>query len=355
MKKFSKIPKTYKEAGVDIEAAKKIHDLFKKTFNYNESKNEIKPVLGIGHYAGVLEFKDYYFAFHIDGVGTKILVAQMMNYYETIGYDCVAMGVNDLICIGAKPIAFLDYLAIEKPNTKAIKEITNGIKRAADESNVYVLGGETAIMPDIIKGVKKGYGFDLVGMTVGYLNKKDLIDGSKIKKDHVIIGLESNGLHSNGYTLARKVLLEKYSLTEKIEGLDSILGEELLKPTRIYVKPVLEVISNYKVYGIAHITGGGFTKLLRLSHSEKIGFSIDNLPPMPFIFRLIMKTGDIPLLEMFKTFNCGIGMCLITSKEYADDIIDTIEKYKIGAHLIGKVIGKKTVEVKYKGRKFILY
>jgi phosphoribosylformylglycinamidine cyclo-ligase len=352
---MKKVPKTYKEAGVDISALRRIHEHFKKAYDIKEKKEaEFKPVLGIGHYAGVLEFGDHYFAFHVDGVGTKILIAQKMNYYETIGYDCVAMGVNDIICIGAKPVAFMDYLVIEKYNKKLINEIVHGISKAAEESNVYVIGGETAMMPEIIKGARTNYGFDLVGITFGYLRKEDLIDGSAIKKGDVIVGLESSGIHSNGYTLARKILLERYSLTEKIEGFESILGEELLRATRIYVKPILEAKEKCEIHGIAHITGGAFTKLLRLAKYKNFGFMLDNMPPMPPIFKLIMKEGDISATEMYRTFNCGIGMCVITPKEYAHDVIDIAEKHKIKAQIVGKVVDEYGVFVRYKGRKLVL-
>ncbi|HLI45953.1 MAG TPA: phosphoribosylformylglycinamidine cyclo-ligase [Geobacterales bacterium] len=349
-----KLPRTYKEAGVDVEAVKKIHKEFGEIFRAKAEYSEFRPLLQIGHYAGVLEFGDHCFALHVDGVGTKILVAQMMNYFEPIGYDCVAMGVNDIICIGAKPVAFLDYLAIEKVNKKVITQIAKGISKAAEESGVYVLGGETAIIPEIIKGARKQIGFDLVGMTFGYLRKEELIDGSKITKDDLIIGLESSGLHSNGYTLARKILLEKYSLTEKIPEINGILGEELLRPTRIYVKPLLQAKSEVPLKGVAHITGGSFTKLLRLAKNKKVGFLLDKFPPFPAIFKLIMKTGKISIAEMFRTFNCGIGMCIITDKKHAERALDIFRAHKIKASIIGRVVDTYGVFVKYKGRKLVI-
>jgi len=353
---MKKLPKSYKEAGVDIEKIRMLHKVYRQTFGgINVKIPEFKPVLQIGHYAGVLEYGDDYFAFHVDGVGTKILVAQMMNYYETIGQDVVAMGVNDLVCIGAKPVAFMDYLAIEKPNKKMISEIINGIRKAAEQTNVHVIAGETAVIPEMIKGAKKLHGFDIVGFTFGHLKKDDLVDGSRIQKNDVIIGLESNGLHSNGYTLARKILLEKYSLTEKIPELGGILGEELLKPTRIYSNCILEITKNLQVNGLAHITGGGFTKLLRLSKSKDIGFSLEKFPLLPPIFKLIMKTGDISISEMFKTFNCGIGFCIIADKAIEEEILEICAKHNINAYAIGKVVNKRGVFVKYKGRKIVLY
>lgn len=348
---MKKLPRTYKEAGVDLKEVREIHQRLGEIFENKIEKNEFVPLLQIGHYAGIIAYGEHCFALHVDGVGTKILVSQAMNYFEPIGYDVVAMGVNDIVCVGAKPVAFLDYLAVEKINKKLITQIAKGIKKAAEESGVYVLGGETAIMPEIIKGAKKQIGFDLVGMTFGYLKRNELIDGSKINKDDVILGLESSGLHSNGYTLARKILLEKYSLTEKVPEIGGILGEELLRPTRIYVKPILELKSMIQIKGIAHITGGGFTKLMRLAKDREIGFLLDRFPDFPPIFKLIMNTARVSITEMFRTFNCGIGMCLVIDKRDVEKAIEVFEKYKIHAEVIGKIIDKRGVFVKYKSRK----
>lgn len=349
-----KLPRTYKEAGVDIEAVRKIHKKLGEMLENKVEESEFVPLLQIGHYAGVICHGEHCYALHVDGVGTKILVAQAMNYFEPIGYDCVAMGVNDIICVGAKPVAFLDYLAVEKVNKKLITQIAKGIKRAAEESGVYVIGGETAIMPEMIKGARKQVGFDLVGMTFGYLKRNEIIDGSKITTDDVIIGLESNGLHSNGYTLARKILLEKYSLTEKIPEIEGILGEELLRTTRIYVKPILELKSMIQIKGIAHITGGGFTKLMRLAKDRNIGFLLDKFPEFPPIFKLIMNVGRVPLIEMFRTFNCGIGMCIVIDKKNVNEAIDMFKKYNIQAKMIGRIIDKKGVFIKYKNKKLVI-
>ncbi len=349
-----KLPRTYKEAGVDIEAVRKIHKKLGEMLENKVEESEFVPLLQIGHYAGVICHGEHCYALHVDGVGTKILVAQAMNYFEPIGYDCVAMGVNDIICVGAKPVAFLDYLAVEKVNKKLITQIAKGIKRAAEESGVYVIGGETAIMPEMIKGARKQVGFDLVGMTFGYLKRNEVIDGSKITTDDVIIGLESNGLHSNGYTLARKILLEKYSLTEKIPEIEGILGEELLRTTRIYVKPILELKSMIQIKGIAHITGGGFTKLMRLAKDRNIGFLLDKFPEFPPIFKLIMNVGRVPLIEMFRTFNCGIGMCIVIDKKNVNEAIDMFKKYNIQAKMIGRIIDKKGVFIKYKNKKLVI-
>jgi phosphoribosylformylglycinamidine cyclo-ligase (EC 6.3.3.1) len=197
-----------------------------------------------------------------------------------------------------------------------------------------IVGGETAIMPDVIDG--KGFAFDLAGMVVGLLEKKDMILGNKIKTGDVIIGVNSTGFHSNGYSLARKALLTKYSIKDKVKGV-GMIGNALLKPTEIYTKPVLEIIQKCKINGLAHITGGSFTKLLRL---KKIGYEIDSLPKIPAIMGLVEEQG-VKSEEMYKTFNMGVGFCVIASKEYATKIKSIFKKYKISSQEIGQIVSKK--------------
>jgi len=278
---------TYKKAGVDISEIKKSQYAIGKLISstHNLQKNA-KIAHGFGHYAGIVEIPGgKLLATHTDGVGTKVIIANMMKKYDTIGIDCVAMNVNDIICIGATPISFVDYIAANKNNQKIFKQIVSGLVKGAKKSAMPIVGGETAIMPDLISG--KGFGFDLAGMVVGLLSKKQMILGKSIKPGDVIIGVKSSGLHSNGYSLARKALLSKYSIKSKIKGI-GILGNALLVPTEIYVKPVLESIEKCTIHGLAHITGGSFTKLLRL---KQIGFEIDNLPKTPPLMQLIQDCG----------------------------------------------------------------
>jgi len=226
---------TYKEAGVDIEA----EDIAIKGI-----LSTLKTSLS-GHFAGLVEFGDYYLSMCTDGVGSKVMVAEHLNKFDTVGIDMVAMNVNDVICIGAKPIAMVDYLAIEMVEPDKIKEIMVGVAEGVKQAGCEVISGETATLPEVING------FDLAGTCLGVVKKDELITGEKIQEGDVIIGLESNGVHSNGYTLARNVLdLDKW-------------GEELLKPTRIYVKEILSILGP-DVHGLSHITGGGLRKLKRV-------------------------------------------------------------------------------------------
>ncbi len=277
-------------------------------------------------------------ATHTDGVGTKVVIANMMKKYNTIGIDCVAMNVNDIICIGATPISFVDYIAANKNDVPIFKKIVEGLVTGAKKSSMPIVGGETAIMPDVIEG--KGFAFDLAGMVVGLVEKKELVLGNKIKSGDVIIGANSTGIHSNGYSLARKALLNKYSIKDKVKGV-GIIGDALLKPTEIYTNPVLEMIQKCKINGLAHITGGAFTKLLRL---KNIGYEIDTLPKIPPIMGLIEEQGVKPE-EMYKTFNMGIGFCVISPKSQSTKIISIFKKHKIVSQEIGQIVANKGVTV----------
>ncbi|MGA0297409.1 MAG: phosphoribosylformylglycinamidine cyclo-ligase, partial [Nitrosopumilaceae archaeon] len=266
------------------------------------------------------------------------VIANMMKKYNTIGIDCVAMNVNDIICIGATPISFVDYIAANKNDQQIFKKIVEGLVTGAKKSAMPIVGGETAIMPDVIEG--KGFAFDLAGMVVGLVSKKEMVLGNKIKTGDVIIGANSSGIHSNGYSLARKALLGKYSVKDKIKGV-GIVGDALLKPTEIYVKPVLEMVQKCKVSGFAHITGGSFTKLLRL---KNIGYEIDSLPKLPPIMGLIQEQGVKPE-EMYKTFNMGVGFCVIAPPTQANKIKSIFKKHKISSQEIGRITPKKGVTV----------
>jgi phosphoribosylformylglycinamidine cyclo-ligase len=331
---------TYKKAGVDIskikQSQREIGKLIASTHNL-QKKAKMKH--GFGHYAGIVEIPGgKLLATHTDGVGTKVVIANMMKKYDTIGVDCVAMNVNDVICIGATPISFVDYIAANRNDQKIFKQIVKGLVTGAKKSAMPIVGGETAIMPDVIDG--KGFAFDLAGMVVGLLDKKDMILGNKIKVGDVIIGVNSSGIHSNGYSLARKALLTKYSVKDKVKGV-GVIGDALLKPTQIYTNPVLEIIQKCEIKGLAHITGGSFTKLLRL---KKIGYEIDSLPKIPPIMGLIEEQG-VKSEEMYKTFNMGVGFCVMASKNQAARIKSIFKKHKISSQEIGQIISKKGVFV----------
>jgi len=334
------MPLTYKKAGVDISKIKQSHNTIGKIIeSTHKLQKKVRIVHGFGHYAGIVEIPGkILLATHTDGVGTKVLIANMMKKFDTVGIDCVAMNVNDIICIGATPISFVDYIAVNKNDKAALKKIVQGLVKGAKKANVPIVGGETAIMPDVISG--NHFSFDLVGMVVGMLTKKQMILGNKIKRGDVIIGVQSSGLHSNGYSLARKALLSKYSLQDRIKGIGK-LGNALLTPTQVYVKPVLSVLEKCKVHGMAHITGGSFTKLLRL---KKTGYLLDQMPtPLP-IFQIIENEG-VSRQEMYKTFNMGIGFCVIAPKNEEGQINSTFKKFGMKSKRVGKIIAKKGVFV----------
>ncbi len=338
---------TYAKAGVDLDEVgrirKEILKQLHRTFRSRQGKLG-SPLMGIGHYAGIIDMGDRALTIHSDGVGTKVLVAQMMEKYDTVGIDCVAMNVNDLICVGSEPITLVDYLALEKPYKKMVKEIMKGLVMGAEEACISIVGGETAIMPDVIKGID-GKGFDLVGLAIGLVDKDRVITGAALEVGDTVVGVESTGIHSNGLSLARKALLTKYEVHQFIPELGRSLGEELLTPTRIYVKPVLEVLKRCEVHGMAHITGGAFSKLERLLLKPKTGFLLDGMPePLP-IFQLIQREGSVDKREMYRTLNMGIGFCLCTPKDEEDEIIKIFREHGMGAKTIGKVFGKAGVRV----------
>ena len=329
---------TYKKVGVDISKIKKsqqeIGNVISSTHNVQK---KVKISHGFGHYAGIVEIPGKVtLAAHTDGVGTKVILANMMKKYDTIGIDCIAMNVNDIICIGATPISFVDYIAANKNDQKIFKKIVQGLAKGARKANVPIVGGETAIMPDLISG--KGFSFDLAGMVVGMVSKKKIVLGKSIKPGDIIIGAKSTGLHSNGYSLARNALLSKYSINDKIKGIGK-LGNALLAPTEIYVKPVLEIIEKCKIHGLAHITGGSFTKLLRL---KKIGFELNSLPKVPPLMKLIQDQG-VSRLEMYKTFNMGVGFCVIAPTAEVAKINRIFKKHRISSQKIGQIVKKTGV------------
>jgi phosphoribosylformylglycinamidine cyclo-ligase len=277
---------------------KTIEKILSKTFQTRKAKTG--QVLDIrGHYAGLIGIsKDYALALHADGVGTKVLVAEACKKYDTIGIDCVAMNVNDIICLGAEPLALVDYLALEEPRPKLVTEIMKGLQKGAIEAGVSVVSGETAILPDLVNG------FDLSASVVGIVKKSNIITGSNSEPGDIVLGLHSNGIHSNGLTLARKLFLARNP--------DLKVARELCRPTRIYVKPVMKVVrAGVEVHGLAHITGGAYSKLKRIGTRAKAGFHLDNLPDPQPIFKKIQAKGRISDREMYRTFNMGIGFLFI--------------------------------------------
>src|SRR5215213_2787558 len=327
---------TYNDVGIDLKKIRKSQQSIGQFISSTHSfLRKGKVLSGFGHYAGLIELDSNILALHSDGVGTKVIIAQLMDSFDTVGIDCVAMNVNDIICVGARPLAFIDYIAVKSSNENLIDEIVKGLVEGAKQSEIAIVGGETAILPDLISGPGKN-AFDLAGMVLGITSKSHLVLGDKIKVGDVILGIESSGLHSNGYSLARKILLSKYSINDQPFFLRRALGEEMLIPTRIYVKPVLEILqkaASIPVHGLAHITGGSFTKLLRLNNKMK--YNLMNLPSPSGIFKQIAFDGPVSLKEMYRTFNMGIGFCVIAPRESVNSICKVFRRH----HMLCKEIG----------------
>ncbi|ASJ10360.1 phosphoribosylformylglycinamidine cyclo-ligase [Thermococcus sp. P6] len=308
---------TYAQAGVDDEktsrALKGIVKMAQATFEFRRGKPG-EPREDIGHYAALMDFGEFYLAMTTDGVGTKTLIAEAVGKFDTIGIDMVAMNVNDLLCVGAEPVALVDYLAVREPDERVFEEIGKGLYAGARQAGIAVVGGETAVMPDLMKG------FDLAGTALGVVGKDKTITGGKISPGDAVIGIASSGIHSNGLTLARKLLIPRYGLDYEYEGRE--LWEWLLEPTRIYVKPVLELLESVEVHGLAHITGGGLNNLKRLTN---YGFSLE-MPPVEGIFRLIHENG-VPLEEMFRVFNMGVGMVVVVPREEREEALSVLNKH----------------------------
>lgn len=320
---------TYSEAGVDIsleeQTVRALTGELSETLDY---RNIIKNK---GHFAALIDFGSRAIAMSTDGVGSKILIANLMNKFDTIGIDCIAMVVNDILCVGAEPIAMVDYLAVEKPNPEIAKEIGKGLKIGCEQAKIAMIGGETASLPKIIKD------FDLAGTGIGIVKKDNIITGTNIKDGDIIIGISSSGIHSNGLSLARKALLDiaNYKVTDKLPTDSNItIGEALLEPTIIYVDPIIELLkSNIEIHGLGHITGGGFSNLKRLNHN--MTYIINNLPePLP-IFKAIQATG-IENKEMYHVFNMGIGFAVILDKQYQKETLEILNKYH-KTYIIGEV------------------
>ncbi len=320
---------TYSESGVDISleevTVKALTQKLKETLKFQDVITET------GHFAALVRLGNQGLAMSTDGVGSKILVAEMMEKYDTVGIDCVDMVVNDLICVGARPLAMVDYLAVEKPDPEAAVQIASGLAEGCRQANTAMIGGETASLPEIVRN------FDLAATGIGLVDLDRIVSGANIQDGDVIIGIESSGIHSNGLSLARRVFFQEAGLdVEDFLPTDKkvTVGEALLEPTRIYVQAVMEVLDNVEVHGLAHITGGGFTNLKRLK--KGMSYHIDSLPALPPIFDFISSQG-VEIEEMYRVFNMGVGFAVILSSEYYHEALKIIEKY-YPCQVIGKVV-----------------
>jgi len=322
---------TYKKAGVDIEAGEKAVGKIKEAVKKTQAKAVMGGIGGFGALYDLnkirADYKEPVLVQSIDGVGTKVKIAQMLDKWDTIGQDIVAHSCNDILCQGAEPLTFLDYIATAKLDSDKMADIVKGMAKECKAGGVSLVGGETAEMP----GVYSGGEWDVVGTITGVVDKEEIIDGSDIKEGDLIIGLGSNGLHTNGYSLARHVLFDqkKYSIIEKINTLDQNLGETLIKPHLNYVKPIQAILKKWKIKGMAHITGGGLEGNLSRVLPKNMDAQIEKgtwevLP----IFDLIAKDGNVPEDDMYKTFNMGVGMVLIVSPEDEGNIENVLSQFK---------------------------
>lgn len=337
----------YKSAGVDVEAGYKAVELMKghvKSTFRPEVLTDIGGFGGLFSIAKAKEMEEPCLVSGTDGVGTKLKLAFLMDKHNTIGIDAVAMCVNDVVCSGAEPLFFLDYIACGKNEPEKIADIVSGVAEGCRMAGCSLIGGETAEMP----GFYPVDEYDLAGFTVGIMDKTKAIDGSKIKSGDVLIGIASSGIHSNGYSLVRKIFNPTASgLNEYIEKLGCTLGEALLTPTKIYVKPVLDLIGKVEVKGLSHITGGGFIENIprMMPEGTKVNIEEGTWDILP-IFDMLQQAGNVERMSMYNTFNMGIGMVAAVNKEDADKAIAILEENGEKAYKIGYVSEGSGIEIK---------
>jgi phosphoribosylformylglycinamidine cyclo-ligase len=334
----------YAAAGVDTGQADRAVDALVGVLRRIELDRPSASVLGSGHYASVLRVADNLgIAMSTDGVGSKIVVAEQADRLETVGIDCIAMNVNDVVCVGAEPIAMLDYLAVEQADPVALARIGEGLRVGAQAANVEIPGGELAVLPELIRGHPSPHGFDLCGTAIGTVALDAIVTGDAAAPGDALVGLPSSGLHSNGYTLARRALLDDggLSLDDRPAELGGAsVADALLEPTVIYVRAVLDLLrSDVPVHGLAHITGGGVHNLLRLGRG-RIGFAIEVPLPVPPVFGLVARLGAVPDAEMWEVFNMGCGFVAIVPADRADEAAAILAAHHPGAARIGSVTGE---------------
>ena len=295
--------------------------------------------VGLGYFANVVDFGGIGVAVCTDGIGTKALIAQMTGRYDTVGVDCVAMNVNDLVCVGARPLTLVDYIAIERAEPAMLAALGEGLAEGARLAGVSVAGGEIAEMRDVIRGAVPGMGFDLAGTAVGRVALDAVNVGAAVRPGDSIVGIASSGIHSNGLTLARRVFFESAGLgvDDHADGLGETVGEALLRPTHIYVREALDLLaSEVPVHALAHITGDGFLNLTRIE--ARVGMRLDALPPPPAVFTAIQRLGGIADAEMYRVFNMGIGFCVIVPPAHEARAIEILGAHGKACQRIGTVV-----------------
>ena len=333
---------SYTRAGVDTSLAadetSALARILKETMAFRDGAGS--SALDHGYYASAIRINDELaLAICTDGVGSKLLVAELMGRYDTIGIDCVAMNVNDLICIGAEPLCMVDYIGVERLQPGMLAAVAEGLREGARQARITIPGGETAQLPEIIRGKEPGHGLDLVGTAVGLVPLARLNCGKDVLPGDVVVGLESSGIHSNGLTLARRALFDQAGFdaaTERPE-LGRTVGEELLEPTRIYVREAMELFtSGVAVKAMCHITGDGLLNLTRVA--APVGWVLDDLPPPPPIFDLIAEAGQVETAEMYRVFNMGLGLCVVVAPADADRVGEIAGRHGAKAHVLGRAV-----------------
>lgn len=334
----------YKQSGVDVEAGYKSVELMKKHVKSTFRQEVMSDIGGFGGLFSISNknLEEPVLVSGTDGVGTKLKIAFLMDKHNTIGIDCVAMCVNDILCSGAEPLFFLDYIACGKNIPEKIADIVSGVADGCRQANASLIGGETAEMP----GFYPKDEYDLAGFAVGIVDKKNIIDKSKVDKDDILLGIPASGVHSNGYSLIRKIFMpSSKNLNEYVESLSCTLGEELLKPTKIYVKQILELKKHVNIKGISHITGGGFIENIpRMLPNLCAVIEEGSWPVLP-IFDIIMDSGQIDRMNMYNTFNMGIGMVLAISPDEVTKAIEILNSMGEEAYVIGKLKEGKGIEI----------
>ena len=335
MKSFSD---SYKAAGVDVTAGYRAVDLMKKHVARTKTDGAISSIGGFGglFQPNLTGMEQPILVSGTDGVGTKLKIAFFLDKHDTIGIDCVAMCVNDVICVGAKPLFFLDYIAVGKNYPEKVAEIVSGIAEGCVQSGCALIGGETAEMP----GFYPVDEYDVAGFSVGIVDRKKMIDGTQMKAGDAIVGIRSSGVHSNGFSLVRKIFnIDESSARRYVPEFGKTLGEELLTPTKIYVKAVESLLSACPVKAISHITGGGFYENIPRMMTDGLTAKIEKaaVPVLP-VFEVMAKTGNIPERDMFNTFNMGVGMCVAVDKNDVHKAVAAIEAAGEKAVVLGEIV-----------------
>ncbi len=345
---------TYGESGVDTGAAGRalsgLAACITETHRFRDRAGVGRPLRGLGYYANVLDLGDGRgLAVAADGVGTKLIVAERIGRYDTVGIDCIAMNVNDLICVGAEPIAMLDYVAVGKADEDVLAQLGRGLLEGARQCEITIPGGELAQVREMLRGDGVTEGFDLVGTAVGTVSLDRVMWGQDVEPGDAIVGVSSTGLHSNGYTLARRVLCPDGDYGRHDDGLGRTVGEELLEPTALYVRLAKDLFrQELPVHAICHITGDGYMNLTRVE--ADVGFLLDDFPEPAPVFAVIQDRGSVDVAEMYTVFNMGIGLCVVLPPDHADQVVATAEHHGYDARVLGRVTGQAgSVEIPQHG------